>query len=251
MISAIILVHNQKEALKNAIKSVSFCDEIIVIDDNSTDASKEVAQKLGANVLSHSLDNDFAAQRNFALSQVNHEWVLFVDADEIVSETLKKEIISTIRQHPTENGFYLRRNDVFLGKTLTHGETAHVHFLRLGRKNKGKWQRPVHEFWSIEGSVGSLSQPLLHHPHASIQSFLDKINYYTEIEAKYRKAQGKKSNVLEMIIWPIGKFIDNFFLKEGIYDGYQGLIMAIMMSLHSLIVRVKLYEQSTKQAFTD
>lgn len=250
MITAIILVHNQERVLSRAIGSVQFCDEVLVIDDKSTDTSVEVAKKLGARVIERPLNNDFAAQRNFGLKQAKHEWVLFIDADEEVSETLRKEIVSTLEKNPSENGYYLRRNDIFLGKPLYHGETAHAHFLRLGRKNKGKWARPVHEFWQIEGPTGSLSQPILHHPHASIQSFIDKINYYTEIEAKYRSDQGKTTSVVEMIVWPLGKFLDNFFLKAGVFDGYRGLIMAVMMSLHSLIVRVKLYEQNTHQTLS-
>src|SRR5258706_16237953 len=103
-ITAIILAKNEENNISECVKSTSFCDEILVIDDNSTDKTVSIAKKLGTKVISHSLNNNFSAQRNFGLSQAMNEWVLFIDADERVSNELQNEIISAVQKNPLSIG---------------------------------------------------------------------------------------------------------------------------------------------------
>lgn len=181
--------------------------------------------------------NDFAKARNNLLAKAKEEWVLFLDTDEKISEELNNEIPIAIGMTKF-NGFYLKRDDFFFGRWLKFGETANVKLLRLARKGSGLWKNPVHEIWEINGPVGELKNPLLHYSHKNIQSFIAKINYYTNLTPK------EKFNYLKLFGFPTGKFMQNYLLRLGLLDGLAGFVMAYMMSLQSLITRVKCYDFS-------
>lgn len=237
-ISAVILTHDSASTLDRCLQSLIWCDEIIVIDDYSTDATLQIAKKYSARGYRRHLNNDWSAQRNFALKLARHDWLFYVDSDEVVPASLKKEIISlTHRRYGTfGNGYLLRRQDIFLGRPLRHGETASVRLLRLANRRCGSWQRAVHEIWAIRGPVGELSAPLLHCRRLSITEFIDRLNQYTSLETPdFRYLDLTKPKL---------KFIQNYFLRLGFLDGFPGFIMAYLMSLNSLIVRVKSWENS-------
>ena len=240
MISAVILTKDEEKNLQECLESVKWCDEVILIDDNSTDRTLEIAKKFGAKVFTHSLNNDFAAQRNFGLEKVMGEWVLFVDADERISPDLKKEIMETIKKNNV-NGFYLKRQDFFGGRALKYGETANVRLLRLGRKGKGEWQREVHEVWDIKGNINELKNPLLHFPHQTLSDFIDHINFHSTLHAQALKKEGVKPSLWRIIFYPKAKFIQNYIFRFGFLDGTPGIIVALMMSFHSFLARAKLY----------
>jgi glycosyltransferase involved in cell wall biosynthesis len=239
MISVVVPAGNEEKNLTDCLKSVKWCDEIILIDDNSTDKTVEIAKKFKAKVFSHALNNNFAQQHNFGLKKAKSEWVLFVDADERVSPALKNEILLAIKKSKL-NGFYLKRQDFFGDKALEYGETAHL-LLRLGRKGKGEWQREVHETWEIKGEIGSLKNPLLHYSHPSISEFLDHINFHSTLHAQVLKKEGVKPSLFRIIFNPLGKFIQNYIFRLGFLDGTPGIIVALMMSFHSFLARAKLY----------
>jgi len=241
MISVVVLTKNEEKNIKECLESLQWADEIIIVDDYSQDKTRKIAQKFGAKVFKHRLGDNFANQRNFGLKKARGDWVLFVDADERVPPLLAKEIrIATVKKH--FSGFYLKRKDYFLGRWLNHGETAHLKFLRLAKKNSGRWQRGVHEFWQIEkGRIGELKEPLLHYSHSNLTEFLEDINYFSTLDAQIFYQEKKKLAFLDWLK-PLLKFIQNYFLRLGFLDGFPGLIMALMMSLYSLTVRIKVWE---------
>lgn len=249
MISAVILVKNQAEQLKRCIQSLTWCDEVVVIDDHSTDGSDEVARKLGARVYRRALDGDFSVQRNFALDKAKYEWVFFVDADEVVTKELEEEIYQLTSQFLTSaNGFLIPRKDILWGKELRFGETGHINLLRLGRKEKGHWEGRVHEEWKVLGEVVRLQHPLLHYPHPTIREFLSEINTYSTLRAKELHQKKTTVSLTAIIAYPIGKFFLNYFFKLGFLDGVRGMIVALMMSFHSFLVRGKLWQLRQKKA---
>jgi len=239
-LSAVVLTKNNAATIKDTLRSVSFADEVIVVDDNSTDATIALAKSMGAAVHKKSLNNDFAGQRNFGLSKAKGDWVLFVDSDERVSESLAREVREAVKQIDV-SGFYLKRRDSMWGRALEHGETEHVRLMRLGKKGNGMWQRPVHEVWEVTGVVGTLSEPLDHFPHPDVAQFLYDINQYSSINARYLRVQGVKSSWWQILVYPTGKFIQNYYLRLGFLDGMPGMIMAVMMSFHSYLTRAKLW----------
>ena len=242
MLTAVVLTKNEEKDITACLKSLSFCDEIIVIDDFSSDKTIKLAKKFTSRIIPRKLEDNFASQRNFALTKARGDWILYVDADEIVSSSLKQEITKTIKQNrKTINGYFIKREDVFLGKKMHYGETGNIKMVRLARKDKGRWVRPVHEVWEIRGGIGSLNNPLLHYPHKTISDLLQKINYYSTVNAKYLHSQKTAVRQVDIFLYPTGKFFLNFFIKLGFLDGTAGLIFSLMMSLHSFLTRAKLY----------
>lgn len=183
---------------------------------------------------------NFAKARNTELANAKSDWVLFVDSDEKITPELKNEILEAIKSEEYD-AYYLKRKDTFLGKELKYGETGNAKFIRLAKRNFGKWDRPVHEVWAGKGRVGELHNPLLHNSHTSVSTFLEKINIYSSIEADYRFGHGIKSSLIKITIYPIAKFKLNYIFRLGFLDGMPGAIMAIMMSFHSYLTWTKLY----------
>lgn len=249
MISAVVICKNEAENIVECLKSLSFCDEIIVIDDNSIDSTQKIVNGLKNSkikVFEHALDNDFSKLRNFGLEKAKSEWVLFIDADERVSGALAFEISNATIFSLQFNGFYIKRRDIMWKKELKYGEPGSIKLLRLGKKGFGKWEGNVHEKWNIRGKVKQLSNPLLHFPHKTIKDFLLEVNFYTSIRAKLLFKKGIKANFISIFLYPSGKFLLNFFIRRGFLDGVPGLIFAIMMSLHSFLVRGKLWALNNK-----
>ena len=249
ILSAVVLTKDEEKHIVDCLESISFCDEIIVIDDNSQDRTVEIAKKMGLKSFAHSLNNDFSEQRNFGLSKSSCEWVLFVDADERIPENLKKEITSLISSSGRDikvNGYFLMRQDVLWGKKLEHGEVGNIKLLRLARKDFGRWEGKVHETWNINGKMGSLKNAILHYPHENVSEFLKEINYYTTIRASELHKSSITVSWYDILLYPIGKFILNYFFKLGFLDGIPGLIVAIIMSFHSFLVRGKLWQLQNK-----
>jgi glycosyltransferase involved in cell wall biosynthesis len=244
-ISVVILTKNEEKNIKDCIQSLEFCDEIIILDDYSTDKTLEVVKRISDERIKsfqHHLNQDFSQQRNLGLSKATCAWVLFVDADERVPEKLKKEIEIAVLSGYTYNGYFLKRQDVMWGKKLTHGETANITLLRLAKKDVGVWKGPVHETWNVKGKVGELSSPLEHYPHQTLKEFIREIDWYSSLRAKELHNQKIRSNFFSTILYPKVKFIQNYFLRMGFLDGIQGFLVACVMSLHSFLVRAKLYQ---------
>ena len=242
MISTVVLAKNEEKNVEACLRSVSWCDEIIVIDDNSNDKTTEIAKKYNAKILSHSLNGDFSAQRNFGLEKAKNDWVLFVDADEVVSQALWYEIMASVNDPSgIYSGYFIKRKDIMWGKELNFGETGDIKLLRLAKKDAGEWEGRVHETWKIKGKTLLLQNNLTHYPHQTIKEFLKEINYYSDIRAQELFNKKIKSSWLAIIFYPKAKFILNYFIKRGFLDGLSGLVFALMMSLHSFLVRGKLW----------
>jgi len=244
MISAVILTHNSQQSLKATLESVSWCDERIVVDDYSFDKTVALSKNLGAVVYERHVNDDFAAQRNFGLEKAKREWVLFVDSDEIVSDELAKEIQKAVNSG--NDGYYLKRRDFMWGRELKHGETANIRLLRLAKKTAGKWIRPVHETWNVAGNIGTLHHPLLHSPHPDVAQFIEEINRYSTLNAKYFYKLGVRANMAHIVLYPLAKFFVNYVWRLGFLDGTTGAVVAILMSFHSFLTRGKLYMLARK-----
>jgi len=240
VLTAVIIAKNEQENLGRCLDSLRFCEEIIVIDDHSTDDTAKIAKSAGARVIQHSLENDYAAQRNFALPHIKTTWTLFVDADETVSPELAAEILRAIPS-ASDNGFMIPRVDWMWGKKLSHGDTGSVKLLRLGKTAAGQWHGKVHETWHIPGPIGELNNRLNHYPHPTVSDFLHHINIYSSIRARELYNEKKKTNALEIIFLPVLKFKYLYLFKLGFLDGTPGFIHAMIMSFYTFLVRGKLF----------
>ncbi len=186
---------------------------------------------------------DFALERNKLLASAETDWVLFLDSDEELSPELEKEIKETLESKSVlyYSAYRIRRQDTFLNKVLHHGETGNAHFLRLAKRDWGRWEGRVHEKWQGSGLVGRLKNPILHNPHSSLSVFVHKINNYSSLAAEERYKAGVHSSFLHISTYPVAKFVQNYLIRLGILDGVPGLIHALMMSWHSYLTHTKNY----------
>lgn len=241
-LSAVVLTKNEEKNIEQCLSSLAFCNEIIVIDDYSNDATVTIAKKSGAVVYKHKLESNFASQRNFGLSKANGKWVLFVDSDERVTRELATEIVQMVNDPILAyDGFYIKRLDTMWGKELRHGEAGNMTLLRLGKKEVGSWKRSVHEVWEIKGQTYTLKHPLLHIPHQTLREFIIDVERMSSLHAMANKEEGKKSNLFKILLWPPFKFVYNYILKGGFLDGIQGFMVSSIMSFHSFLAWSKLW----------
>ncbi|HJX59226.1 MAG TPA: glycosyltransferase family 2 protein [Patescibacteria group bacterium] len=240
-ITAIILCKNEEQNIADCLRSLKFCNEIVVVDDKSSDNTAEIAKSCGARVYERELGEDFSAQRNFGLKKATNEWVLFIDADERVTEKLASEIAKIIKQESDFSGYYIKRQDVIWRKTLKHGEFGSIKLLRLARVDRGKWVRKVHEHWIIQGKVGSLENALMHYPHATLREFISDVNWQSGLHAEANAREGKRSNLFKSVFYPKLKFLNNWITKKGFLDGTEGFVAALIMSFHSFLAWSKLW----------
>jgi len=239
MISAVVLTKNEEENIEKCLRTLRFCNEIVVIDDNSNDHTRDIAKKLGAEIYKRDMDMDYAAQSNYGMEKAKNKWVLFVDADERISNELADEITEAVGYEGV-SGFLLRRIDYMWGKWLTHGEVGSNRFMRLVRKRSGKWVRRVHPRFEIRGKTLNLKNPILHYPHPSVKEFIAKVDKWSTWHALANSEEGKKATISKVVLMPIGHFIRNFILNLGFLDGIRGLIFAFVMSFHSYLAWSKL-----------
>lgn len=249
MITAIILAHNEEKNIQKVVKNTRFCNEVLVLNNASTDDTGKLARRAGARVITlHEQICDFSILRNKALTEAKNDWVLYIDSDEVVSPHLRDEIMNTI---PTAeyDSYFIKREDIFFGRPLRFGETLKARnkgIIRLMKRGSGMWQGKVHEEFMSNKSSGTLQHRLIHHPHESIAHFLKKINYYSTLRADELFTAHAKVNILHIIFYPCGKFIFTYFILLGFIDGAPGFIYSFMMSFHSFLTRTKLYLQYKK-----
>lgn len=243
MISAVVLTKNEEKNIIDCLESIRFCNEIIVIDDNSTDRTLDLVKRFDkkVKVFKRDLNGNFSLQRKFGVEQTTNDWVLFIDADERVGSGLATEIKENVIPNSEYGGFLIPRIDHMWGRKLKHGETGNIKLLRLFNKQKGDLKGVVHETWETRSKVGFLTSPIQHFPHPTISEFLREINFYTDLRAKELYDQGKKVSWISIILYTKGKFIVNYFMKLGFKDGMPGLVHAMLMAFHSFLVRGKLW----------
>lgn len=257
-LTAVVLTKNEKKNIERCLKSLDFCDEIVIIDDYSIDDTlnqilniKYQNNKLKIRVFKRKLNGDFATQRSFGMEKARGEWVLFVDGDEEITEELAKEIKRVMSYELGVKkevvAYYIKRRDWFWGREVRFGEVGlarKIGLIRLIRKGSGKWEGKVHEKFKIRNSkleIRKLKNYLNHYPHQTIKEFLREINFYSSLRADELFQQAKKTNIFEIVFYPLVKFIINYFLRLGFLDGATGFVYAFMMSFHSFLVRAKLY----------
>lgn len=246
-LSAVVLTKNEEKNIERCLQSLGWVDEIIVIDDFSRDNTVKIAESRGARVFQKKLERDFSSQRDFGLEKVKHDWVLFIDADEVVTSSLAKEIVRRLKK-TSANGFQIPRKEFFINRPLRSADKPSwdwspgpLKLLRLGKKTSGKWQGKVHEVWKIRGKIGDLHQPIYHYSYTNLTKALKKINFYSSIRAESVFKKGGKISAIQIFTYPTVKFLKNFFWHLGFLDKTTGLIFSTLMSLQSFLVKAKLW----------
>lgn len=230
----VAIISKSEKIDRKVLDAVSFADETIIVVDSQP---KKIKKNGKVSFYYRPLNNDFAAQRNFALENAGNDWVLFIDDDEYVGTELAREI-QVIDTKTKYTGFFMRRIDVCFHQELLHGETGNTKLLRLAKRKSGKFIRPVHETWKIKGKVGELSSPIYHVKDNFISEFIDRMDHYSDIDSVILSQENKPFSFWRLFLYPKAKFIQNYIIRLGILDGLVGLFSAYLMSVQSLTVRV-------------
>lgn len=240
-LSVVVLTHNDEGRIVDCLECLNFTDELIIVDDNSSDRTIELAKQYTNKIFIRALSGNFASQRNFALNNVHNAWVLFVDSDELISNRLKEEILVSIKAGSAA-GYYLKRIDYMWQKKILHGEAGQINLIRLARKDAGKWHGKVHETWKIIGRIEQLQHPIIHIPHQSMKEFINDVDNYSTLRSIELRENHVQASPLSVIFYPVAKFVGNYFFKKGYKDGIPGFLYAMTMSFHSFLVRSKLFQ---------
>lgn len=247
MISVVISAHNEEKNIKECIESVEdFADEIIVVDNSSTDKTADIAKKQGARVFSQvNNPKNIDLQKNFGFDRATHEWILSLDADERATPKLIQEIRKVLASDSTATGYNIPRKNIIFGKWIKNSIWWPDYQLRLFKKGKAKFLRAsVHQPVDVKGEVRHLSEPIVHYNYESITQFVTRMNaIYTEIEADELVKTGQKLHWTDALKNPSADFMKTFFLQKGYKDGLHGLVLSVLQSFYMFLVFAKVWER--------
>lgn len=249
-LSVVISSHNEEKNIKDCIESVEeIADEIIVVDNSSTDKTAEIAAKAGVKIFHQENDpKKIDLQKNFGFSKATGDFILSLDADERVSAKLGEEIKKIIQLESNIAGYQIPRKNIIFNKWIKNSIWWPDYQLRLFKRGKGKFTSAmVHQPIDVKGEVRHLSEPLTHYNYNSVSQFVSRMNnIYTEIEAEEIIKSGKKLHWTEALKMPSSDFLKTYFLQKGYRDGLHGLVLSLLQSIYMFLVFAKVWE---KQGF--
>jgi glycosyltransferase involved in cell wall biosynthesis len=250
-VSAVIITLNEAAIIADTISRLWWCDEIIIIDSGSTDDTVRICEELGCSVFFRSF-NGFGEQKNFGVSKIRNDWVLCIDADEILTEPLIDEIRAELkRPDNVYAAFAIPRNLVFMNKVFEHGRESHSSLIRLFNKKKGSWDGAVvHEKVSVEGAVKNLKNKILHYSYHDYSQFLSKINLYSSLGSRKLFAKGSNKGKAVIILAIPFNFFKYYIIDRNFLNGYKGFVWAVFNTFYHFVKYLKLSELKRKEIKT-
>ena len=240
-ITAIIPTFNEEIHIEEAIESVSFADEVIVIDSFSTDATVALAKKHNVKILQRIFD-DFSSQKNFAIEQSLHDWIFILDSDERIKSALKEEIVKTLSKPTSFVAFSIKRNFYFLGKKIKYSGWQRDSVVRLFSKKHCKYNGDlVHELVEANGEIGVLKNEIDHYSYRNFEHYLAKLNRNSWLKAKKLHQDGKNVNPYNLLVKPPVRFLTHYIVRLGFLDGFEGFILAAIQSYGVFMRYIKLW----------
>jgi len=249
-LSIAIATYNEQDNIKSCINSIkTIADEVIVVDGHSSDKTREIAEKLGAKVTLEKNRKNFHINKQIAINTCKNNWILQLDADEIVPDDLLKEITEIVSKTDgeTKEAYYIKRKNYFLGRWMKKGGMYPDPVIRLFKKGKAKLpQKTVHELMTVDGETGWLKHDLLHMADPKFSRYLMRSNRYTTLEADEYMKQEIGIGILNILnyftIKPTLRFLSLFIRHKGFMDGFPGFVFAIYSGLHITTSYVKYWE---------
>jgi glycosyltransferase involved in cell wall biosynthesis len=242
-LTIIIPTLNEEDYIEEAIHSARFANEIIVIDSLSTDRTKEIVEKHDVTFIVKQFE-DFSSQRLFAALRATHNMILFIDADERISDSLREEIQDILKSNNILSAYEISFKHFFMGKQIKYGSLKKSWKLRLFNKNLCWYNEKllVHEKLIVkQGKQGRLKQPILHYTYRSWNHFIQKKQLYAELQAKQLFKKGIKPNIFHFTIKPLHRFLSQYLIKCGFLDGFPGFVSAVINANYVLIRYIKLW----------
>ncbi len=241
-ISAIVITFNEAANIAVCLESLKWCSEIIVVDSESKDDTVNISQKYTDKIIS--VNNlTYGEKRNAGIDKAEYEWILWIDADERISPKLKEEILQLIENGNSKEAYLLNRKSFFINRFIKHCGWYPDYTLRLFKKSCGiRFNSAlVHEKAEYSGDPGKLKYDILHYTDKTFEHYFNKLNKYTGFSSEELYLKGRKASIFDIIFRPAFTFFKMYFLKLGILDGYTGLVLCTLSSVHVFAKYSKLY----------
>lgn len=246
-ISAVVITGNEEMEIEECLRSVSWADEIVVVDSGSTDRTVEIAARRTDKIF-HSPFAGFTAQKQEATDRARGPWILNIDADERVTDPLREEIARALESGAPYVGYRIPRLTWYLGAFVRHGTWYPDHKVRLFRKDRGRWTGgSVHESVEVDGPVGTLLNPLLHYSFRTLADHFETIDRFTRLGAADLAERGRGGSILRLAIHPPATFIKSYVLRLGFLDGWRGLLVAALSARHAFLKYARAREALRKR----
>lgn len=248
-ISATVITLNEEHNIADALKSLAWADEIIVVDSESTDHTVEIARQFTERIFVRPWPG-YAQQKNFAAEQAANNWIFNLDADERISSELEREI-EALKSHAASDAvaFEMPRLTWYLGRWIKHSGWYPDYKLRLYDKTKGRWVGDyVHESVSVYGRVERLAGDLLHYTVRNSSDHHQRLDRYTTLAAKEQFSNGKRASISSLLFSPAGSFLRSYILKRGFLDGIPGLAISCFAAHYVFLKNLKLWEMSKQNS---
>ena len=237
-----VITYNEGPHIVEALQSVSWADEVIVVDSHSTDDTVERARPYATRIEVRDWAG-YGTQKNYASALASHDWILSIDADERVTPALAGEIQTRLRAGPAANGYEISRVSHYLGRWIRSTDWYPDFHVRLYDRRAARWsEHKVHESIDCPGRVERLRGELLHYPYRNVSEHLAKIDRYTTLVAEQWSAEGRKARAWQALVYPRLAFLRNYVLRRGFLDGHTGLLVSLLNSHYVFLKYVKLFE---------
>lgn len=244
-LSVTIITLNEERNIERCINSLKgLADEIVLVDSGSTDRTTEIAKSLGAKVFFREFD-DYSSQKNFAVGKAKGNWIFSIDADEVVSPELAKDLKIAVKAEDI-NGYLIPRRNFILGAEIKHTRFSPDKHVWLWRGDKGKWVGKVHEEVLVDGWTRELRGAKIHYQYETVSEFWNMINIYTERIADEMVSQKKKFSYFMLFFAPFLSFFRRFFYKKGFLDGWRGFILSYLMAVYRMTTWIKVWEREMR-----
>ena len=240
-LSVLILAKNEERNIEDCINSVKFADEVLVIDDGSTDNTKEIAESLGARVVQRSMNGDWGGQQTFAITEAQNPWVLFLDADERISEPLGEEIMAAVKKNEPV-AYWIERENKFHYYHATHGTLRPDFVDRLFPAKDSYVEGLVHPKIVTPYPNQKLKNVMYHYTYDNWDQYFGKFNQYTRLAAEKYKLEGKSCSFFrDVVLRPMWAFFKIYILNKGFLDGKIGFILSVNHFFYTMTKYVRLY----------
>lgn len=241
-ISVAIITKDEERNIRGCLESVSWADEVVVVDSGSADKTREICQNFKARFFLEEWKG-FARQKNSAIEKTRNEWVLSLDADERVTPALHQEIVEIMEGGPTQDGYCIARKNFFLGHWIRRCGWYPDFNLRLFRKSRGRFQeRTVHERVEVPGKVDYLKNPMEHKTYRTLSDFLQRMDRYSTLAAMEMKKEGRAYRFYDAFFRPPFTFLQMYLLRAGFLEGYRGFLLSVFYSFYTFAKYSKLKE---------
>ncbi|OGG08336.1 hypothetical protein A2154_03620 [Candidatus Gottesmanbacteria bacterium RBG_16_43_7] len=245
-LSVVLSVFNEEKKLGKTLSAVSWADEIVVVDNTSTDRTVKIASGFKAKIYKRPNYPMLNTNKNYGISQATGDWILYLDADEVVSQELATEVKRAISNQRDLNGFWIPRKNIIFGKWIRHGLWWPDKQLRLFKHGSGRYpEKHVHEYITLDGKSGELSEALIHYNYESVTQYLHKfIQIYADNEAENLASAQYRYSWYDAIRFPVSDFVKIYFAQKAYQDGLHGLVLSIFQAFYSFVVFTKLWERN-------